>query len=45
MANETQIKIGKGYFWLWVSLESDNKIILGIHLSVESNIFVAEQFL
>ena len=43
--DETQIKIGKDYFWIWVALESDNKTIVGIHLSLERNMLVAEQFL
>lgn len=46
VGDETQIKIGKDYFWIWVALESDNKTIVGVHLSVERNMLVAEkQFL
>ena len=45
IVDETQIKIGKDYFWIWVALESDNKTIVGIHLSLERNMLVAEQFL
>ena len=38
IVDETQIKIGKDcYFWIWVALESDNKTIVGIHLSLERN--------
>jgi transposase-like protein len=37
IVDETQIKIGKNYFWIWVALESDNKTIVGIHLSLERN--------
>ena len=43
--DETEIKIGKNYFWIWVAIEPNNKTILGIHISVERNMFVAEQFL
>ena len=39
------IKIGKNYFWIWVAIGANNKTILGIHISVERNMFVAEQFL
>jgi putative transposase len=45
IVDETQIKIGIDYFWIWVALESDNKTIVGIHLSLERNMLVAEQFL
>jgi len=45
IVDETQIKIGNDYFWIWVALESDNKTIVGIHLSLERNMLVAEQFL
>jgi transposase-like protein len=37
IVDETQIKIGKNYFWIWVALESDNKTIVEIHLSLERN--------
>jgi putative transposase len=43
--DETQIKIGDNYFWIWVAIEPDNKTILGIHISAERNMFVAERFL
>ncbi|MBV9668534.1 MAG: DDE-type integrase/transposase/recombinase [Nitrososphaeraceae archaeon] len=44
--DETQIKIGRNYFWIWVAIEPDNKTILGFHISLERNMLViAEQFL
>jgi putative transposase len=44
--DETLIQIGKDYFWLWVAIiEPSNKEVLGIHLSLERNTIVAEQFL
>jgi putative transposase len=43
--DETLIQIGKDYFWLWVAIEPSNKEVLGIHLSLERNMIVAEQFL
>ena len=47
IVDETQIKIGKDYFWIWVALESDNKTIVGIYifLSRKKYVLVAEQFL
>ena len=44
--DETLIQISKDYFWLWVAIiEPSNKEVLGIHLSLERNMIVAEQFL
>jgi putative transposase len=43
--DETEIKIGKNYFWIWVTIEPNNKTILGIHISIERNMFIVEQFL
>jgi putative transposase len=44
--DETLIQIGKDYFWLWVAIiEPSNKEVLGIHLLLERNMIVAEQFL
>jgi transposase-like protein len=43
--DETEIKIGKNYFWIWVAIEPNNKTILGIHISIERNMFIAEQLL
>jgi putative transposase len=44
--DETLIQTGKGYFWLWVAIiEPSNKEVLGIHLLLERNMIVAEQFL
>jgi putative transposase len=43
--DETIIKAGSEYIWLWVAIEPKNKEILGISISKERNIFVAERFL
>jgi putative transposase len=47
--DETQIKLGKDYFWLWVVAiikPKDKDILLHIHISAaERNMFVAEHFL
>lgn len=43
--DETQIKVGNDYFWLWVAIELNNKSILDIYLSAERNMFVAQNFI
>ena len=43
--DETQIKVGSEYIWLWVVIESETKNILAIRISKERNMFVAERFL
>jgi transposase-like protein len=46
VVDETQIKVGKDYFWLWVvAIKPKDKDILHIHISAERNMFVAENFL
>jgi transposase-like protein len=43
IVDETQIKVGKDYFWLWVvAIKPKDKDILHIHISAERNMFVAE---
>jgi putative transposase len=44
--DETQIKVGQDYFWVWVVIDSTNKTVLGIHISsLERNMLIAEEFL
>ena len=43
--DETIIKAGSEYIWLWFAIEPKNKEILGISISKERNMFVAERFL
>src|SRR6478672_13324753 len=43
--DETIIKADSEYIWLWVAIESKSKEILGISISKERNMFVAERFL
>jgi transposase-like protein len=33
--DETQIKVGSHYFWLWVGIKSIHKTIVDIHFSAE----------
>ena len=42
--DETLIKIGSEYIWLWVIIEPKDKEILAINISKERNMFVAERF-
>ena len=35
--DETQIKVGQDYFWIWVAIEPIDKVILGTYISLERN--------
>jgi transposase-like protein len=38
--------VGENYVWLWIVIEPIDKIIvLGIHISIERSILVAERFI
>ena len=43
--DETQIKVGNNYFWIWVAINESTKVILDIRISLERSILIAEQFL
>ncbi len=43
--DETQIKVGNNYFWIWVAINESTKVILDIRVSLERTILIAEQFL
>ena len=44
--DETLIRTGREVvFWLWIAVEPKSKSILEMHVSLESGILVAEQFL
>ena len=43
--DETIIQIGNRHFWLWISIEPIHKSVLGIYISEERNMFVAENFI
>jgi putative transposase len=43
--DETLIKVGSEFIWLWVAIEPWNKRILGFDISKERNMFVAEKFI
>ena len=43
--DETLIKAGSDYVWLWVApIDPRDKMILGIRISIERSMLVAEQF-
>ena len=39
------IHSGNQHFWLWIATEPVHRTILGIHISNERNMFVAENFI
>jgi putative transposase len=43
--DETIIRVGSGYIWLWTAIKNDNREILQISISKERNMFVAEHFM
>ncbi len=43
--DETVIKVGSEFIWLWVAIEPKNRAILALSISKERNMFVAERFL
>lgn len=45
VVDETILKVGSEYIWLWIAIESENKQILALSISKERNMFVAERLL
>jgi putative transposase len=43
--DETIIKVGSEYIWLWIAIEKDNRKILQISILKERNMFIAERFI
>ena len=43
--DETVIQVGNQKFWLWICIESIHKSVLGIYISEERNMLVAEKFI
>ncbi len=41
--DETQLKVGSDYIWLWVAIEPKNKRILALSISKGRNMFVAKR--
>ena len=45
IVDETIIQIGSQHFWLWFCIEPIHSSVLGIYISEERNMLVAEKFL
>ena len=45
IVDETLLKVGSEYIWLWVAIEPINRQILSLSISKERNMFVAERFI
>lgn len=45
IVDETQIKVGSQYIWLWVAIEPKHRQILQLDISFERNMLVAERFI
>ena len=45
IVDETLLKVGNQYVWVWVAIEPLTKVILGIRISFERTMLVAERFL
>jgi putative transposase len=43
--DETIIQIGNRHFWLWICIEPVHRSVLGVYISEERNMFVAENFI
>ena len=43
--DETVIQIGSQHFWLWFCIEPIHSSVLGIYITEERNMLVAEQFI
>ena len=43
--DETVIQFGNQKYWLWICIETVHRTRLGIHISNERNMFVAENFI
>ena len=44
ITDETLLKLGKQFVWVWIAIDESTKVILAIHISFE-NMLVVEQFL
>ena len=45
IVDETLIKIGSEYIWIWVAIEPESRLILALSISKERNMLIAERFL
>jgi putative transposase len=45
LVDETLIKVGSEYIWLWVAIEPESREILALNISKERNMLIAERFI
>ena len=45
LIDETLIKVGSEYSWLWAAIEPENRQILALSISKERNMLIAERFI
>ena len=45
IVDETMLKVGPEYIWLWIAIEPENKQILALTISKERHMFVTDRFL
>jgi len=43
IVDETLLKVGSEYIWLWVAIEPINRQVLALSISKEKNMFVIER--
>jgi putative transposase len=43
--DETILKVGSEYIWLWIAIEPENRQILALNISKERNVLIAERFI
>ena len=43
--DETILKVGSEYIWLWIAIEPENRQILALSISKERNMLIAERFI
>ena len=45
IVDETLLKASNQFVWVWIAIDSIDKIILGIHISIERTMLIAERFI
>jgi putative transposase len=45
IVDETLLKVNNQFVWVWIAIDSIDKIILGIRISFERTILIAERFI
>ena len=45
IVDETLLKVSNQFVWVWIAIDSIDKIILGIRISIERTMLTAERFI